>query len=96
MANGEHKFKVRDKSMTLVETKYQFNGNLALMVYGENGERYATATVNICPLPENQLTADTNNCPELIEALASQGFIRKEGYSVQSGFCSYPVYTYLK
>lgn len=96
MANGEHKFNFRGETMFLVETKYLFNGNLGLVVYDENGEDYATATLNICPLPENQLIADTKNCPELIEALASQGFIRKAGYSVRSRFRSYPVYTFLK
>lgn len=77
----------------LKAAKY-YNGNLAIMVNLEDGEPYGTLTVNICDLPENEAAIDTNNFPDAEEIINKYHLGENTGKTLQSGYCTYPVYAF--
>ena len=81
--------------MTFRTTKYQNNGNLAVIAFEDDGEEYGTLTVNIIPMEEDCFAClDTNNWPDA-EKVAYDLGARPTGEYVQSGFCRYPIYNFL-
>ena len=81
--------------MTFVKSKYQNNGNLAVIAFEDNGECYGNLTVNIVPMEEDCFAClDTNNFPNA-EKVAYDLGARPTGDYVYSGFCKYPVYNFL-
>lgn len=70
------------------------NGRLAITIECEDGEPFATLTVNLPDEPEtkaNQAYVDTNNCPWAMEFIAKNGLGRDTGAVGFSGYCQYPL-----
>lgn len=78
--------------LNLVRATYTNNGNLAVvaLVAGTH-ERYGDVTVNIEDLPNHLACIDTNNMPGIFEILLSSGLAQNTGYTMESGFCTYPI-----
>ena len=72
--------------------KYCNNGNIAIQLYTESGEPFATLTVNICDMPTDEVCLDVNNFPDGIELMKRYELGVFTGNVVHSGFCSYPVF----
>lgn len=72
------------------------NGNLAVVLNtADTNEPYGSLTVNISPLPSEDLAAiDTNNIPEAENFIISNKLGEFTGRMLQSGFCMYPVYKF--
>ena len=88
-----HEYKVRPTIKT-----YSSNGTLAIELITDEGEPFATLTVN---LPDEAFVCtgtrafvDTNNCPWAVEMLRETGWGKPTGYYGHSGFCIYPLYEF--
>ena len=82
------------ENIKFVASKYANNGSLAVQAYCEDGEPYATITVNLPDSDmngENMAFLDTNNCDSLIRQMADAGYVELLPMYVNSGFCSYPL-----
>lgn len=74
---------------------------LAVLAEEPNGEPYACLTVNVpsrinpdvCEVigMPNAAYVDTNNCPWAVSELVSMGAAKDTGYTMQSGWCEYPL-----
>ena len=91
------KLAFNDEILGINIEKYANNDNLAIMLICETEgfpEPYATITVNIDDLDENQSCVDTNNCPWAIDLIEEYKLGEPTGKIIQSGFCTYPVYQF--
>ena len=71
--------------LEIYKTSYINNGNLAISaVISETQESFDILTVNVDDL-------DTNNLPGIYEALMEAGLIYETGFTMKSGFNTYPV-----
>jgi len=58
-------------------------------------DHYCTATVNLYELPFLQSTIDTNNNGmKMVDFLEANGFGRRTGQVIPSGFCVFPVFEF--
>ena len=74
----------------LMQSEYSDNGNIAVIMLTEDGERYATLTVNITPKEKDCAAIDTNNYPQGMDFIEKNHLGEKIGEE-QSGYCTYPV-----
>ena len=72
------------------------NGNLAIAIELEDGEPFATLTVNIDILMPDYAFVDTNNCPWAEEFIKENNLGEFTGTVRKSGYCSYPLYKFYK
>ena len=78
--------------------KYTYGNNLAIQLYSKDEEYgmvepFATLTVNLCPLQEDNLAfIDTNNCPWATEFIEKYHLGKDTGMTRQSRYCIYPLY----
>lgn len=96
-----YKFNLYDKeyNIYLDTDSYSLTKNLAVRAYSENGEPFATITVN---LPDGRLSGDikkfafvdTNNIPGIDSFLISNGIAKPTGHYGFSGFCAYPEFEF--
>ena len=79
----------------LKEEQYQNGGTLAVAMYKQDGELYDIITTNLMHGLQSDSMAflDENNHYGIGEWLAKNGIAVPMHYSVQSGFCRYPLYT---
>lgn len=70
---------------------YYFTGNLSLQTY-EEGLPYARITVNISPLPPNEVAIDVNNFPEALKILYDNNIAFPTEKVIRSGYCIYPIW----
>lgn len=82
--------------VTMQKTQYSNNGNLAIeLIDKEDGCPFATLTVNLNKLPNNNLAyVDTNNCPWGEKFIKENGLGEPTGKYGYSGYCSYPLYKF--
>ena len=79
-------------------TRYTYGESLAVVLNTEDGEPFATLTVNI---PDSYFYAndhrafvDTNNCPWAEAFLKDTGIATPAGVIGHSGYCDYPLYDF--
>lgn len=84
-------YHIKDKKYQIRANAYQTTGNVALQLF-EDGEPYASITVNIGKLPDGQFLADVNNFWEVEEFLRKFEIAEPMYKWIESGFCRYPVY----
>lgn len=78
--------------LDLVRATYANNGNLAVVAFvAGTHERYGNITVNLDELASPLACIDTNNMPGIFEILLSSGLAQNTGYTMESGFCTYPI-----
>ena len=78
--------------LEIYKTSYINNGNLAISaVISETQESFDILTVNVDDLPYRMACLDTNNLPGIYEALMEAGLIYETGFTMKSGFNTYPV-----
>lgn len=78
--------------LDLVRATYANNGNLAVIAFvAGTHERYDDITVNIEDLPNHWACIDTNNMQGIFEILLESGLVENTGYTMESGFCTYPI-----
>lgn len=76
--------------LTFVKGHYVSDG-LALVATCE-GEEYAVVTVWLVPLRTDHMAyLDTNNCPDIVQAMVDNGYCMLTGATRASGFCEYPL-----
>jgi hypothetical protein len=73
---------------------YTTTGNTAIQLMNNQEGPIACATVNVIPLPKDWIAIDTNNNgEEMVDWLLENNIIiGKQLRTVESGYCSYPVY----
>lgn len=74
--------------------KYWDNGGLAIQLFMDTGEPFATLTVNLCRLNWGYAYLDTNNCPWAEDFVKKYGIAEPTGKSCVSGWCEYPLYKF--
>ena len=81
--------------VSLEKTTYRNNGTVALILNEEDKDLFAVATVNLNhPLQSDSLAfLDENNLPGIGKWIEENGLGVKMCYQVESGFCSYPLFT---
>lgn len=78
--------------------KYNYGDNLAIQLYSKDKEYgiiepFATLTTNLHPLyGDNLAYIDTNNCSWAVEFIKKYKLGKPTGKTMQSGFCTYPLY----
>lgn len=84
--------------LMLARSTYTYGNRLAVLAFEEDGERFASISVNI---PEEMLTdekaccfIDTNNCPWAPAFLEKYELAEFTGNIGFSGFCVYPEYRF--
>ena len=79
----------------LKEEQYRNGGTLAVAMYTKDDNLYGIITVNLMHRMQSDDMAflDENNYTGIGKWLEKHGFAVPMNYSVQSGFCSYPLYT---
>ena len=79
-----------------VKTSYLDSGSLAVFLITDEGEDFATLTVNLSSKKAygNLAFVDTNNCDWAIDWLEKTEIARPISYWEQSGFCKYPLYEF--
>jgi len=79
----------------LKEEKYRNNGSLAVAMYTKDNELYDIITTNLMHTMQSDSMAfvDENNHSGIGDWLVKNGIALPMGYSAQSGFCSYHLYT---
>lgn len=89
--------KVKEGSFKFILTNYAANNNLAIMLadvneYKDMGYIYCDITVNVTTLPINEACIDINNAPFAKGLLEKLNIGEDTGKTVQSGFCTYPIF----
>ena len=79
----------------LKEEQYRNGGTLAVAMYTKSDELYGLITVNMMhPMQSDSMAfLDENNYEGIGDWLVKNGIGLPMYYSVQSGFCSCPLYT---
>lgn len=72
--------------------EYANNNNIAIGLITEDGEPFATLTVNICRLEKGLACIDTNNCSGAIDLIKKYNLGEFTNNFCQSGYCTYPVF----
>lgn len=72
--------------------KYASNDNIAVELISEDGEPFATLTVNIYSLEDGLACIDVNNCSGAIDLIKKYELGKFTGDYAHSGYCSYPIY----
>ena len=83
--------------VNLVRNTYLHPRTLCVQTYTEDGEPFATLTVNLCSKLQTASRAflDVNNCPWVEQFLVSNGIAYPvEKVTRTSGFCCYPLYEF--
>lgn len=90
------KINYNNKTLEVQIERYVFTDATGLVAFNEDGEVYGHITVNTgIPMLEYWITIDTNNYPNIDNALMEAGIIDDELITYAcSGFCSYPVYAF--
>ena len=79
--------------VTINYSQYMDPKNVAVILNDANdGSCWAKLSTNIRPLPDGQFAVDTNNCPTAEDFLSKYNIATSTGKSIQSGFCTYPIY----
>ena len=82
---------------TLCAEQYT-NGRPALTLYcNKSGEPIAVASVNLpdAPIDKGLVAIDTNNAVGVDESLVASKILKpNHKFTVDSGFCSYPIYEF--
>lgn len=80
----------------LKEEQYQNGGSLAVAMYTKDDELYDVITTNLMHRMQSDSMAflDENNHYGIGKWLEKKGLAAPMGYSAQSGFCTYPLYTF--
>ena len=87
----------RTWKLDLRKGKYMTNDDLAIEAFSENGESFATLTVNLgWPLPDNCAFIDTNNNGWAEKFLIENKIAKRDGPCASSGYCSYPLFVFNK
>ena len=84
-------------NVVLKRSSYRNNGVLAVLMETDDGEPFATLTVNIegwDSLPHDMSFVDTNNCDWAVKFLKDNKIAESMGVYASSGFCSYPLYKF--
>ena len=94
-----YKFKFYDEVYNLIftATTYKSNGTLAVQAMTEDGEPFATITVNILAsdlCQPNCQYVDVNNVPGIADFLEKNKLAHPTGRMGCSGFCTYPEYEF--
>lgn len=77
-------------NIELYRTNYT-NNNTAILANTNEGEPFATLTVNLEDgLPANEAYLDTNNVNGVLHFLVENKLATPTGEMLQSGFCTYP------
>ena len=81
--------------MEWVRSKYDYGKTLAVMSNEDDGSPYGVATVYLEgqseKLPRDCAFVDTNNWPDVVELLESEGIAEElDEVCGFSGFCTYP------
>ena len=73
---------------------YVYGNKLSLHLYAIDDGPYASMTINItdCELKEDEVILDVNNFPEVKDLMEKYKLGVFTDYSVQSGYCWYPIY----
>lgn len=80
--------------VALYKAEYEMGG-LAIEMITDEGEDFATLTVNLGGgIGENEAFIDTNNCSWAEEFLKKNKIARPTGETRCSGFCTYPLYRF--
>lgn len=92
LLNGE------ERTVSFQTSTYR-SGNLAVLLYtleDDEWDLWCDITVNLGSMFENETHAfvDTNNFPEAERILAELGLAEDTGIKMQSGFCTYPLYSF--
>ncbi|PGS81618.1 hypothetical protein COC69_05665 [Bacillus cereus] len=88
------KIKFEGYELSLYKAEYQNNQALAIMAIMEDGEDYATLTVNLggTTMPTWQyFNTNMHRGDKMFELLKVEKIITPLGFSAQSGFVSYPM-----
>lgn len=81
--------------VTMKKDRYSNNGNLAIKLTCEDGEPFATLTVNLnTKLDEDLAYVDTNNVPNAEQFIKENDLGEFTGVYGFSGFCQYPLYRF--
>lgn len=81
--------------VTIRKTKYQYNGNLAIVLWCKDGEPYGNLTTNLDEkLPPDMAYVDTNNMPDAERFIKENDLGEDTGIIAKSGYCSYPLYKF--
>lgn len=86
-----------EKYNLIVKTsRYTNNDSLAVLLETEEGEPFATVTVNIMNgvASEEYQYIDTNNCSWAPKFIEDNGLGTPTGIMGFSGFCQYPLYRF--
>lgn len=77
--------------------EYNIGGGLAIEMITDEGEDFATLTVNLgFGAKEGCAFIDTNNCGWALDFLLENGIASDTGITQSSGFCIYPLYKFNK
>lgn len=85
--NGETRY-----DLELFRTTYANNNNLAVIaLIAGTKEPAGTVTVNISDMSPTLACIDINNMPGIFEVLIEAGLAEDTGYTIESGYCTYPI-----
>ncbi len=73
--------------------RYSANGQVVIEAITSEGEPFATISkcLSAEKVPHGHTFIDSNNLPDIVEALVSQGIAELTSKSAVSGFCTYPL-----
>lgn len=85
-----------EESVMVVTGHYNNNNSLAVMLETDDGEPFATLTVNLSDgIAEGEYQyVDTNNCPWAEDFIKENGLGTPMGIMGYSGYCQYPLYRF--
>ena len=71
------------------------NGNMALILYCDDGEPFADLTINTLVMPVKEWACiDVNNFPEATDLIKKYDLATFTGKTISGGFCTYPVFEF--
>lgn len=79
-------------NLQIILGQYSTTNNIAIQLTDYDEGPFATLTVNIIELPKGEACIDVNNFPEGERLIKKFDLGVKTGRTVQSGYCTYPVY----
>ncbi len=88
----KHSYDNKTSKVRLGVNSYVTNGQIAILLYTEDGEYYSDLSVYVEPLEcQNYMAVDVNNLPTAEEFIQRYNLWDLVDY-VHSGFVTYPVY----